>query len=325
MQKNSNVYFFVWSITHQQLGFIMLKLGFISIILCNSFMAHHSVTLERYAQAALIADDENILELIEDSASFKPLKEKFCDKVITSYPKKVRRTAVEAYTHKLKQNCLILYGTSGVGKSLLARIIAQKNGKPFLLVRSYYIENRTSENLCKIATVAAEKNCNLIIEEIEVFIKEELRHQNVTSRPLTNMLKILQAHNLLLIGTTFENQLAVSLKRTLDVTLCHLDTPKDILSTVRTINASLIYHKTNIDSAQTIIDFAQLVSDKEQCTIEHIISLAQAKAQIDIIDSQRPTITLGYLKEALTIINHNTDLLNGKSSKKESVNYCIVQ
>jgi hypothetical protein len=291
----------------------MFKLRHLFISVYFLLTTRQNIALERYAYLTESTDEEDILELIEDSTSFKPLKEKFCDKVIASYPKKVRQIVDKATTNKLKKNCLIIYGASGVGKSLLARIIAQKNDKPFLLVRSYFIENRTSENLCKIATAAAEKNCNIIIEEIEVFIKEELRHQNETIRPLSNMLKILQRHNLLLIGTTCENQSAITLKRKLDVMLCQLDVPQNILATVRTINASLIFHKGNVDSAQTIVDFAQLVSNRTQGTIEDIVSLTYEQA----FDDENPIITLNYLKASLKIINRNSALLKGQCPPEE--------
>lgn len=303
----------------------MLKLRYLFTLICILLIVQQNIAYKRHMQIAQSPNEEDIFESVDFSHSFQPLTETFCDKVIASYPKKVRQIVDTAITNKLKQNFLILHGASGTGKSLLARIITQKNGKPFLTIRSYFVENKTSENLCKVAIHAARTNCNVIIEGIEEFIKEEINLPNRHIGPLSEMLKILQHYNLLLIGVTFKSELLEPLQHKIDTQLCKLETPKDTLATVRTINAILSRHGTNIDSPQTIVDFAELVIGRTQCTIKNIIRHAYEDALVDVPVDMIPTITLEYLKAALKIINYNTALLKGQSSKKENTFHCSVQ
>lgn len=262
----------------------MVKLHYLFIFICNLLAVQQNLALERYAQATQAREEENIFESVQCSNSLESLPEKFCDKVIASYPKKVRQTVNDAISNELKQNCLILFGAIGTGKSLLTKIIAQKNGRPFLIVRSYYIENKTSENLCKIAQHAAKMNCNVIMEGIECLIKKEIYAINQHTGPLSDMLKILQRYNLLLIGATmliepsFEGELLVPLQRKIDVKPCKLEAPKDILSAVRTINAILTLYKINVDSPQTIVSAAELMINTDQRTIQHVIKRAYMQA-----------------------------------------------
>lgn len=303
----------------------MLKLRCLFILICNLIAIPQIHAYKHSIEEAQNPNEENIFESVEFSNSSNLLPEKFCNKVIASYPKKVRLIVTDTVSNNLKQNFLILHGASGTGKSLLARIITQKNGKPFLTVKSYYVENKTAENMRKVALHAARSNCNVIIEGIEGFIKKELSSLNQHTGPLSEMLKILHHYNLLLIGVTHESELLEPLQRRINLQLCKLEAPKDILATVRTVNAILSRKETNIHSPQTIVDFAQLVTGRSQWTIEHIIRLAYEDALCDIPVDNTPTITLEYLKAALKIINHNTALLKGQSPKKESVIHCSVQ
>lgn len=275
------------------------------------------------------------LEALVLSQDLPRLSKEFCDDVISSAPKLLRdqiRLLINPVTrNQVLPDNMLFFGPSGSGKTTLAWVIAQEMNMPFLIVTASMLGNEYANSktagLKRIGQLASKEGRNIIVDEVDVFAKENKSNndkgdsRDESPKALWQLLDTIERKKLLFIGTTNDlSNMPKPLRTRLALGLHEIPPIKDWQNRMKVIRNNL--NGKIVDSEQSIHEFCKESYGLSNREIGKIIFFAYKLALSR--DQNLATITRDDFKAGLERAQYaNKTLDETKWEKKEIFNYTV--